>query len=62
MLRNVKSKQECAQKSLRTPKADPEFSVGEGASPLAAPTYDFATFSEKLHEIEKILSRKWAPH
>ena len=34
-----------------------------GANPPGegAPTYDFATFSKKLHEIEKILDRKGAP-
>ena len=37
--------------------ADPGFSVGGGANPpgWGAPTYDFAKFCEKLHEIEKIL-------
>ena len=38
--------------------ADPGFPVGGGAnSPGGAPTYDFAKFCEKLHEIEKILGR-----
>ena len=39
---------------------DPGFHVGGGAKPLGrgAPTYDFVKFSEKLHEIEKILDRK----
>ena len=38
--------------------ADPEFPRGGGAnSPGGAPTYDFAKFSQKLHEIEII----WAP-
>ena len=38
--------------------ADPEFPRGGGAnSPGGAPTYDFAKFSQKLHEIERI----WAP-
>ena len=38
--------------------ADPGFPVGGGASPPGgAPTYDFAKFSEKLHEIEKIFGR-----
>ena len=39
--------------------ADPGFPVGGGADPLGgAPTYDFVKFSEKLHEIEKILGRR----
>ena len=39
--------------------ADPGFPVGGGANPLGgAPTYDFAKFCEKLHEIEKILGRR----
>ena len=38
--------------------ADPRFPQGGAAnSPGEAPTYDFAKFSEKLHEIERI----WAP-
>ena len=42
--------------------ADPGFPVGGGASPPGgAPTYDFAKFCEKLHEIEKILGRRRAP-
>ena len=41
--------------------ADPGFPVGGGADPLGgAPTYDFVKFSEKLHEIEKILGRRGA--
>ena len=34
-----------------------------GANPRGggAPTYDFAKFSEKLHDIEKILVRREAP-
>ena len=41
---------------LFMPGADPEFPVG-GAPTLqwGAPTYEFAKFSEKLHEIEKNL-------
>ena len=36
---------------------DPEFPVeGDANPPEGAPKYDFAKFSEKLHEIEKILS------
>ena len=36
---------------------DPGFPRGEGAnSPGGAPTYDFAKFSRKLHEIERIWS------
>ena len=39
--------------------ADPGFPVGGGANlPGEAPTYDFAKFCEKLHEIEKILGRR----
>ena len=38
--------------------ADPGFPVGGGANPRGAPTYDFVKFSEKLHEIEKILGRR----
>ena len=35
--------------------ADPGFPRGGGAnSPGGAPTYDFAIFSRKLHEIERI--------
>ena len=38
--------------------ADPGFPRGGGAnSPGGAPTYDFAKFSQKLHEIERI----WTP-
>ena len=38
--------------------ADLGFPVGGGANPPGgAPTYDFAKFCEKLHEIEKILGR-----
>ena len=44
----------------RIPGADPGFPVGGGASPRGggAPTYDFAKFCEKLHEIEKSLGRR----
>ena len=35
--------------------ADPGFPVEGGANPRGAPTYDFVKFSEKLHEMEKIL-------
>ena len=41
-----------------TSVADPGFPRGGGAnSPGGAPTYDFAKFSQKLHEIERI----WTP-
>ena len=41
----------CSHLSL----ADPGFSRGGGAnSPGGAPTYDFAKFSQKLHDIERI--------
>ena len=47
------------EKSSRS-GADPGFSVGGCANPpWGVPTYDFAKFSEKLHEIEKILGRGW---
>ena len=38
--------------------ADPGFPRGGGASSpgVWAPTYDFAIFSQKLHEIERILA------
>ena len=38
-------------------EADPGFPVGGGANLGGAPTYDFVKFSQKLHEIEKILGR-----
>ena len=34
--------------------ADPGFPRGGGAKPPGAPTCDFAKFSQKLHEIERI--------
>ena len=37
--------------------ADTGFSVGGGANPWGAPTYKFSRFSQKLHEIKKILVR-----
>ena len=37
--------------------ADPGFSRGGGANPPGAPPYDFAKFSQKLYEIERI----WIP-
>ena len=38
--------------------ADPRFPQGGGAnSPGGVPTYEFAKFSQKLHEIERI----WTP-
>ena len=36
---------------------NPGFPVGGGADPLGGATYDFVKFSQKLHEIEKILGR-----
>ena len=42
-------------------EADPGFTVRGGADPRGAPTYDFVKFSEKLHEIKKILDRRGAP-
>ena len=43
-----------------TPGAYPGFPTGGDTSPRGegAPTYDFATFCEKLHGIEKILGRR----
>ena len=42
--------------------ADPGFPVGRGVNPGGgAPTYDFAKFFEKMHEIEKNLDRGGAP-
>ena len=39
--------------------ADPGLSIGGGANPPGgAPTYDFAKFHKKLHEVEKILGCK----
>ena len=38
-------------------RADSGFPVGRGANSSGAPTYDFAKFSEKLHEFERILGR-----
>ena len=40
--------------------ADPEFPVGGGANPGEMPIYKFARFSQKLHEIKKILVRRRA--
>ena len=39
------------------PVADPGFPQGGDANSPGAPTYDFAKFSQKLHEIERI----WIP-
>ena len=44
--------------SNRSAGADPRFPVGGGTDPLGAPTYGFVNFSQKLHEIEKILGRR----
>ena len=38
--------------------ADPGFPVGGGANPQGVPTRKFARFSQKLHEITKILIRR----
>ena len=41
--------------------ADPGFPLGGGANPPGAPAYDFAKFSKKSHEIERIWTpRGWA--
>ena len=37
--------------------ADPGFPRGGAPTPRGGPTYDFAKFSQKLHEIERI----WTP-
>ena len=37
--------------------ADPGFPRGRGATLRGEPTHDFAKFSQKLHEIERI----WTP-
>ena len=43
--------------------ADPEFPRGGGANPPGGtPTYDFAKFSQKLHEIEGIWTREEGAH
>ena len=42
--------------------ADPGFPVGGSANPPGAPTYDFAKFSKKMHEIETILGRGGEGH
>ena len=42
--------------------ADPGFPRGGAANSLGGgvvPTYDFAKFSQKLHEIERIWTPKW---
>ena len=36
--------------------ADPGFPRGGGANSPGAPTYDFAKISQKLYEIERILT------
>ena len=40
--------------------ADPGFPRG-GASPCEAPTYEFAKFPPKMHEIERIWTRRGRP-
>ena len=41
---------------------DPGFPVGGGANPpVGVPTYDFAKFCKKLHEIEKIFGHREVP-
>ena len=46
---------------LHNAGADPGFPVGGAPTLQGAPTYDFAKFWEKLHEIEKILGRGGPP-
>ena len=51
-----------ANSGLPLAGADPGFPVGGGRQHslgCVAPTYYFAKFCEKLHEIEKILVRGW---
>ena len=40
--------------------ADPGFPVGGGPNPPGAPTYNFAKFSIKLHEIKNIFAMEGA--
>ena len=47
-----------ADKTLSHSVADQEFPRGGAANPQGALTYDFAKFSQKLHEIERIWTRK----
>ena len=42
--------------------ADPGFPLGGGANSEGVPTYDFAKFSQKLHEIERIWAPVWGAH
>ena len=44
------------------PVADPGFPRGGGINPVGAPTYDFAQFSQKLHEIKRSRTPGGAPH
>ena len=44
--------------SLFSSESDPGFPVGGGANHPGESTYDFAKFSKKLHEIEKILGAR----
>ena len=60
MMREVRAIVEKAERKFTIvyAVADPGFPRGRGAnSPGGAPTYDFAEFSQKLHEIERI----WTP-
>ena len=51
---------ECEFESSAKSGADSGFSTGGGADPReGASTYAFAKISKKLHEIEKILGRRW---
>ena len=45
-----------------TEGADPGFPIGGDANPPGAQTYDFAKFSQKMHEIEKNLGRTGVPY
>ena len=48
-----------SQKCWMIAGTDPGFPIGGGTNPLGGvPTYDFAKFCEKLHEIEKMLGRR----
>ena len=57
---NVNLKQDKVLISTRQGRI--QYSPEEGAPTLrGAPTYDFAKFCEKLHEIENILGRRGRP-
>ena len=48
------SKVRCKMPKVTTTGADPGFPIGGGTNPPGGtPTYDFAKFCKKLHELEK---------